>query len=182
MNKIGVKRMEIWSIYDVHRQKTDKTKLRGEKFESDEFHQVIHVCLFNSNNECLIQKRHPQKQGWSGLWDISCGGSALVNETSQQAAQRELNEELGVDVDFSLLRPQFTINFSFGFDDFYVIRHDVKVSDLVFQDEEVVDARWASMNEIISLIDSQQFIPYKKEVIQLIFSMVDSQGGVHQDV
>jgi hypothetical protein len=73
--------MEYWSVYDINRQKTSQIKLKGESFEKGEFHQVVHCSIINEKNELLIQLRHPNKKYWSGLWDITCGGSSLANET-----------------------------------------------------------------------------------------------------
>ena len=43
--------MELWDIYDVNMQKTGKTAIRGEKMAEDEYHLVVHVCVFNKKNE-----------------------------------------------------------------------------------------------------------------------------------
>ena len=42
----------------------------------DTYHLVIHVAIFNSNNQMLIQKRRHDKIGAPNMWDISAGGSA----------------------------------------------------------------------------------------------------------
>ena len=113
--------MELWDCYDINRQLTGGELVRGKTLSEGCFHTVIHVCVFNSKGEMLIQQRQPFKKGWSNLWDVSCGGSILKGETSQMGAHRELLEELGIDYDFSGIRPNFTYNFYGGFDDFYLI-------------------------------------------------------------
>lgn len=165
--------MEYWSVYDINRQKTSQIKLKGESFEKGEFHQVVHCSIINEKNELLIQLRHPNKKYWSGLWDITCGGSSLANETSQEAIERELFEELGITIEFKLMRPLFTINFSFGFDDFYVLRKNIDIDHLKLQVYEVKAIKWASKDEIKRMIKDQEFIPYRVEIIDLIFSMGD---------
>ena len=75
-------------------------------------------------NQMLIQQRQPYKKGWPNMWDLTVGGSALKGESSFQAAERELFEELGIKIDLSEKRPAFTINFENGFDDYYLIDHD----------------------------------------------------------
>jgi len=62
--------MEKWDLYDKHRNKIAKQITRGDEMASDEFHLVVHVCIFNSKGEMLIQQRQPFKKGWSNLWDI----------------------------------------------------------------------------------------------------------------
>lgn len=135
--------MEKRDLYNQHRNKIEKRITRGYEMKSDEFHLVVHVCIFNSKGEMLIQQRQPFKQGWSNLWDITCGGSAVAGDTSQQAASRELFEELGITYNFDGIRPQFTINFERGFDDYYLIEYDFDLSELKLQAEEVQAAKWA---------------------------------------
>ena len=101
--------MEKWDLYDQHRNKIEKQITRGDKMEPGEFHLVVHVCIFNSKGEMLIQQRQPFKQGWSNLWDITCGGSAVAGDTSQQAASRELFEELGIQFNFERVFDAFVI-------------------------------------------------------------------------
>ena len=49
--------MELWDVYDVVRNKTGRTMVRGETFAEGDYHLVVHVCIFNSKGEMLIQKR-----------------------------------------------------------------------------------------------------------------------------
>lgn len=79
--------------------KTNRTWVRGETFQPGDLHLVIHVWIFNSNGDMLIQQRQPFKEGWPNMWDLSVGGSAIAGDTSQIAAQRELYEEIGLQLD-----------------------------------------------------------------------------------
>ena len=90
--------IEYWDIYDENRNKTGRIYRRGDEMQSGDYHLVIHVCIFNSKNELLIQRRHPDKIGWPGIWDISAAGSALQDEDSRMAAIREVKEELGIEI------------------------------------------------------------------------------------
>lgn len=172
--------MEKWDLYDQYRQKIGKQATRGDEFEKGEFHNVIHVCIFNSKGEMLIQQRQPFKQGWSNLWDITCGGSAVAGDTSQQAASRELLEELGIHYNFDNMRPQFTINFERGFDDYYLIELDVDLSELTLQPEEVQAVKWASQEVILEMMESGEFIPYYKSIIGFIFEGRHQYGSIRQ--
>jgi isopentenyldiphosphate isomerase len=59
--------MELWDVYDINRNKANKTMVRGEPFEIGNYHLVIHVCIFNSDNKMLIQQRQPFKEGWPNM-------------------------------------------------------------------------------------------------------------------
>jgi 8-oxo-dGTP pyrophosphatase MutT (NUDIX family)/GNAT superfamily N-acetyltransferase len=108
----------------------------------------------------LIQKRQPFKYGWPNMWDLTVGGSALSGESSQQAAMRETKEEVGIDIDLNDIRPHFTINFTNGFDDYYLITKNVDISGLSLQKEEVQQVRWVDREQLLDMVDSGEMIPY----------------------
>ncbi len=170
--------MELWEVYDKDRQKKGRTMVRGGEIAADDYHLVVHIGLFNSKGQMLIQQRQPFKPGWSNLWDVTVGGSALVGETSTRAAERELYEEIGFKWDFSHERPFITVNFSFGFDDFYLIEAEVDLKSLVLQVEEVQSVKWANLDEILQMIDLGTFIPYHKTLIATLFDMRSHRGAI----
>ena len=173
--------MELFDLYDMNRLPTGKTLIRGSLPKVGEYRIVVHICIFNSDGNMLIQQRQPFKNGWSGMWDITCGGSAIAGDTSQTAAQRELLEELGLDISFENIRPVLTINFDEGYDDIYVVKYNAQISHLKLQYEEVKDVMWASKDEIFSAIDDNTFIPYHKSLIELLFHMRNKRGTFMRD-
>lgn len=171
--------MELWDVYDINRNKTNKTMVRGEVIKKDDYHLVVHVCIFNTKGEMLIQQRQPFKEGWPNMWDITVGGSATEGDSSQSAAERELFEEIGLRLDLKHIRPHMTINFKYGFDDIYLVEEDVDITGLSLQYEEVQNVKWASKEEIFSMIESGEFISYYPSLIQLLFD-IRKQYGCHQ--
>lgn len=169
--------MEIWDLYDKDRIKTGETMLRGSKFKENTYHLVVHVCIFNLEGKMLIQQRQPFKDGWPNMWDITVGGSAVSGDTSQLAAEREVYEEIGYKLSLDGIRPSLTINFDKGFDDIYLIQKDIDISKLKLQYEEVQSVKWASKEEILSMIDEEIFIPYHKSLIDLLFFMRTSKNS-----
>lgn len=162
--------MELWDIYDIDRIPVGVTAPRGAKLKNGCYHMVIHVCIFNSEGKMLIQQRQSCKS-WADKWDVSCGGCAVAGETSREAAQREVFEELGLKLDLAGVRSAVTVSFENGFDDFYLIHADPDINALRLQAEEVQAVRWASMDEILSMIDEGSFIPFFKSFINLLFDI-----------
>ncbi|OSB08523.1 NUDIX hydrolase [Paraclostridium bifermentans] len=169
--------MEIWDLYDKDRIKTGETMVRGSQFKENTYHLVVHVCIFNLEGKMLIQQRQPFKDGWPNMWDITVGGSAVSGDTSQLAAEREVYEEIGYKLSLDGIRPSLTINFDKGFDDIYLIQKDIDISKLKLQYEEVQSVKWASKEEILSMIDEEIFIPYHKSLIDLLFFMRTSKNS-----
>lgn len=105
------------------------------------------------------------------MWDVTCGGCSVAGETSRDTVRRELKEELGLDLSFENIRPNLTVNFDNGFDDFYLINRDIDLASLTLQAEEVQAVRWASLDEIFTMIDDGSFIPFFISFVQLLFDV-----------
>jgi isopentenyldiphosphate isomerase len=78
------------------------------------FHRSIHVLVFTSDNRLVVQRRHRLKVTHPGHWDLSCAGHVEesdypagpdddVDEVYRAVARRELQEELGLDVEVERL-------------------------------------------------------------------------------
>ena len=172
--------MEHWDLYDAQRQKTGRIHQRGIPMNEGEYHLVVHGCLFNAAGQMLIQQRQPFKEGWSNLWDVTVGGSAQLGETPQQAIAREMAEEVGIQYDFTEVRPVFTLHFSVGFDDWFLIeKDDVEADKLRLQPEEVQAVRWADRAEIQQMIAEGSFIPYEPSLIDFVFSRIGKRGAIN---
>ncbi len=170
--------METWDIYDVRRRPTGRTMLRGEAVQAGDYHLVVHVVFFNRAGQMLIQQRQSCKRSWPEYWDISVGGCAIQGESSQQAAMREVREELGLLVDLSSAAPDLTLSFPGGFDDMYIVERELEAETLELQAEEVKTARWADRREILALLAQGGFVPYRPSLMELLFDLRDHKGGL----
>lgn len=61
-------------------------------------HRGVGVMIFNKKGEILMQKRSQHKDFYPGFWTISVGGHVGKGETYEQAAEREIYEELGIKI------------------------------------------------------------------------------------
>ena len=168
--------MEKFDLYNDDRVLIGKVLERGQKCEKGENRMVVHICIFNTKGEMLIQQRQSFKKSWPNMWDITLGGCSIAGETSKESAHRELLEELGIDYDFTENRPYFTINFDNGFDDFYFIEMGVDVNTLTLQEDEVQAAKWATKEEILELRKNGQFIPYYESFLAALFDLRTKRG------
>jgi len=70
------------------------------------WHQTFHCWILNPSasegGSLLFQLRHPDKDTYPGLLDISCAGHLQAGETAEDGV-RELEEELGITVAFEEL-------------------------------------------------------------------------------
>ena len=155
-----LQKTEVWDIYDINRNKTDKTVERGKPMAQDEYHIVVNIWIKNSDSKWLISKRSPNKH-YGNLWEC-CGGTVL-GEDSITAAIREAKEELGVELKpenghlfTSAIRQYRTFP---DFLDVWVFNQDVDINSVVFQKGETCDAKFATSEEILAMEKKGEFIP-----------------------
>ena len=168
--------MEKFDLYDINRKKLNIVVNRGDKIPPGCFRLVVHLVIFNSKGEILIQKRHPNKKNWPSMWDITVGGCVSSGETSLEAINRESKEELGLDLENEIKRAIFSFNFSEGFDDIYILNKDINLNELQLQESEVVDAKWASIEEIIQMMKNNEFITYHESFLKLLLDVRFSEN------
>jgi 16S rRNA (adenine1518-N6/adenine1519-N6)-dimethyltransferase len=69
-----------------------RQKVHGDNL----LHRAVHIFVFNQNGELYLQKRSRFKDRHPSVWDSSAAGHVDAGEDYDEAAQRELREELGV--------------------------------------------------------------------------------------
>ena len=60
-------------------------------------HRVAHVLVSRSDGALFLQLRSPDKDVQPGKWDTSVGGHVDAGESYDEAARREMAEELGIE-------------------------------------------------------------------------------------
>jgi isopentenyl-diphosphate delta-isomerase type 1 len=69
---------------------------RAEIHENRWTHRAVHIFVFNSRGEVYVQRRSGSKDRFPGVLDSSAAGHVDPGEGYEQAATRELHEELGI--------------------------------------------------------------------------------------
>jgi len=72
------------------------TMERGEIHRKGLFHRSVHVFLIDEAGRIYLQRRSFAKPEHPGKWDSSASGHVESGESYQEAAGRELEEEIGV--------------------------------------------------------------------------------------
>lgn len=139
--------MELWDLYTHDRKLSGQTMVRGEAIPVGLYHLVVGIWTVNSQGRILLTLRHPEKEVYPNTWENS-GGAAKAGETSLEAAQRELAEETGIRVEPEELIFLGAEGKEGAYVDCYLVHKDVSLFDLVLQEGETTDARWATPYEV----------------------------------
>lgn len=69
---------------------------RGEMRAQALCHRATYIFVFNSLGQLYVQQRTQNKDIYPGFFDPATGGVVTEGESYDQAARRELAEELGI--------------------------------------------------------------------------------------
>lgn len=166
---------EIWEILNQEGKSTGETMKKGESIPKGFYHLGADVWIINSKNQILIQKRSPKKKQAPNVWAMT-GGSVIKGETSLQTIERETQEELGIKLDRNQI--QLIKHYRTGsvWLDTYFIRQDINLDDIVMQEEEVCEVKWATYNEIEELVKHNQFLKNRWEFVRDLMKMIQYIG------
>ncbi len=115
-------------------------------------HRAVHILVFNDVEQLFLQKRSQKKDLNKGLWDTSAAGHVDKDENYLSGAFREAKEELGINIQESLI-PLFkltpTPQLGMEFIQVYQCRHN---GPFVLAVDEIDEGRWFSQDEILQRV------------------------------
>lgn len=142
--------MEFNDIYDKDRKPTGRVHRRGTPWKPGEYGLVVCVWVYDDRGHLLLTRRAPEKT-FAGTWENS-GGAAKAGETSRAAICRELFEETGIraaEEEFQLIGSDSDRNTHY---DFYCIRKNIPLEQIVLLPGETDDAKWVTFAEVHRMI------------------------------
>lgn len=149
--------MEKIDLYTKDKLKLNKVFTRHQDMLLDnEYYLLEQVWIINDNKEILLTRRSFNKS-YGGLWE-GTSGHVNAGETDLEGIQREVYEELGLNIkksDFnfvkSLIKKQAIL-------DVWIVRGNIKLEDLNLKSDEVIDAKYVSFDEFKEMLDSNKLV------------------------
>ena len=146
--------MEYNDIYDAQGNLTGRTHRRGKPWKPGEYGLVVCVWVYDGQGKLLLTRRAKGKS-FAGTWENS-GGAAQAGETSRMAIRRELFEETGIraeEAEFEYIGSDRDAHTLY---DFYCLRRQFPVEDVVLQPGETDAVKWADFPEIHRMIRDKE--------------------------
>ena len=144
---------------------------RAEIYERKLTHRIVHVYVFNSQGELALQRRSAQCDYCPLHFGTSAAGHVSSGETYEQAAQRELKEELGINVPLQFLGKEYYTEDPRGVMKFISVYRAEYDGDLPFDPKEVESVRWLSLNRVRALLKAgEPFTPQLVYILERYFS------------
>lgn len=160
--------MELIQIVDENGEFTGEIIDKEIAHDKNLLHNEISVFIINDKNQVLLQKRSANKRFNPNKWG-SCAGHVDAYESLEDAALRELKEELGLEISknslYSFLGRQiFKKDTNSHITYLYYTKANKDEKDFIIQEEELSEVKWFDIDEIIRLIKSNDdSLTFKKD-------------------
>lgn len=143
---------------------------RGEAHQNSNIkHRSVFILVFNQAGELLLQKRSATKDTFPGFWTLSSSGHVEFGQSYDEAAARELNEELGLRLD---LTSQMKIYLPEEREFCWIYKSFLPDDRAInFDQTEVSEVRFVRVTELGAFSKTHQLTPAAKRVLQAIFSL-----------
>lgn len=123
---------------------------RAESHKSGLLHRTIGIIILNDKDEILLQKRSENKDTFPGMYTISASGHVDKGESYDQAAEREIQEELGIKIDLKFLKRIINDHPEHRqMQTFYLSRSN---GPFKIQNEEIDEAKFFSIDKIKEML------------------------------
>ena len=179
---------ELIDILDKNGKFTGEKRLKSEAHRLGLYHATIHVWLYTTDGQILLQKRVDHKDTFPGLWDISVAGHIGAGESKKNAAIREIKEELGLSISQDKLeflrvylakkQPKNNL-FDNEFNYIYLCVLDYSINNLRLQKDEVADSKLLFLTdfekEINDSILQKKYVPHGNEYYDLILKEIKNR-------
>ena len=150
---------EFVDALDEYGKPTGEVISKYYAHENKIYHGEICAVVINSKKELLLQKRAAGKKIHAGRWTFGVAGHVATGETFEQAARRELAEEIGLQVSIEQLLKLFNTpwveDYQKAWAQFYLVITDKKEKDFTLQSDEVECVKWFELKKGIKLLEEQ---------------------------
>lgn len=121
-------------------------------------HRAAYILVLDTQGHLFIHKRTMNKDVYPGYWDMTVGGVVLEGESYEEAALRELHEELGIrDIPLRALFAQYYEDaFTRTWGRVFACRNN---GPFALQAEEIDEGRFVAFEAIDALRQEHPFTP-----------------------
>lgn len=142
--------MELLDIVDKNGAFTGEIVERKKAQELGLLHWEVIIVVVNEKKQILLQKRSANEKHFPNKWAL-CSGLVISGESCDEAAVRELKEELGVEFQISDLH---LLEGNLNLTRFYYVITNYDESQFVIQKEELSSVKWFDLDEILEKVNS----------------------------
>ena len=168
--------MELLDIIDECGNPTGEVMDKEKVHDLNLLHFEIGVFVMNCEKEILLQKRAATKRFNPNKWGL-CAGHVASGEKIEDAALRELEEEIGLKISLDDLKLLENMEVKIRENNSHITRYFYVVTnekDFKIQEEELSEVKWYKLDDIINMIQNEdESITLKKDRLYLLEKLKD---------
>ncbi|MFD3609158.1 NUDIX hydrolase [Streptomyces atroolivaceus] len=148
---------------------------RAEAIRQGWLHRIATIVCRDGDGRFLVHRRPDHASRFPGRYNWMLGGAADAGESYEEAAARELSEELGVSE-----APRFVLKFlcAGAISPYWLALHEVVITTPVRPSvQEVAWHDWLTEMELGSLVRRQKFVPDAREAFDRYRNLLRVAGG-----
>ncbi len=143
-------------------------------------HRAFSIFIFNDKGQLLIQKRSELKRLWPLYWSNTCCSHPRADESYLDAAERRLEEELGLSCKLTYLykfRYSAPYKNSGSENEICAVLIGKSNEDIAPNPKEISDHKWITIDELKKDIEQNpdKFTPWFKIEVKELFSSYKEQ-------
>jgi isopentenyl-diphosphate Delta-isomerase len=100
---------ELFYLVDENDNELESVPRAEAHADRTKIHRSVQIVLSNAAGQVLLQKRSMNKDKHPGKWTVSASGHVTYGQSYQEAAIRELAEELGVSCKLSFVSKSLNV-------------------------------------------------------------------------
>lgn len=172
---------EVFDVVD------DKDKVVGQRLGREcvrlgLLHRAIAILLFDESGAVYIQRRADWMGWYPGHWTLSVMGHVSSGETYEQAAKRELREELGVECELRWIAKVKTPDWPYGdlVEREYLAIFEGRVkSQKITLSEETREGRFVGFEEFVKMVSErpEELTPDTLLVLDVYMRTAEGKAG-----
>jgi len=178
--------MDEWiDILDLQGNYTRKRALKSEAHRKGLFHPTVHVWFHTQDGLILLQQRAKNKDTYPLRWDVSVAGHVGAGEQIMEAALREVEEEIGLNISkddlaaigtFKSVQAPAKDILDCEFHHTFICFLGVGLNELKKQGSEVADLKLITINEmekeLLNPELSKTYVPHETDYYMSVLKAI----------
>lgn len=156
--------MEILDLVDENNNVIGQAP-RSEVRQKNLLHRGVGILCWNSLGQLYVHQRTDTKDLFPSYFDVMVGGAVSAGEDYLLAAEREVEEELGV----AGGKPEYLLDYlyqgpqNYSWIKLYEVTWD---GPILWQESEVCWGHWMDFDEVLSWMETVEIVPDGLEVFR----------------
>lgn len=140
---------------------------RKEVHSKGHIHRSIFIFIFDKQGRIFVNQRTLNKEFYPGYWSIVIGGHVHSGESYEEAAEREVKEEMGIEG-----KPKFITSLKKRLDE--KDRENVKVYAITtdkkpkLDSHELEQGKFLTMEQLDKKLKKEKFLPETTKLLEIL--------------